>query len=72
MNVINFKTRAPIAEPAPTPTKDQQRITDYLTGCADRVLSEMEKVRAVCGLDGALKMLGDLADEMMQNQGKIL
>lgn len=69
MNVISFKTRAPIADPAPT--KDQQRITDYLTGCADRMLSEMEKVRAVCGLDAALNMLGSLADDM-RNQGKKL
>ena len=68
MNVINFKTREPIAATAPAPTKDQQRIADYLTGCADRVLSDMEKIRAVCGLDGALKILGNLADDMRKGK----
>lgn len=65
MTVISFKTREPIAD-APTPTKDQQRITDYLTGCADRVLNEMEKIRAICGHDGAIAMIWDLAHELSE------
>ena len=71
MTVVNFKAREPEMQTDPALMSDQERITAYLAGCTERVWDEMQKIRSVCGLDAALRMLGSVADEM-RNQGKKL
>lgn len=69
MTVINIKTKQPTDDRPSLLTADQERVAAYLRDCAERVFTDCEKVRAVCGLDATLRMLGRVADEM-RKQGR--
>lgn len=64
--VIDIHSRRPRLEPVLT---DEQRAQKFAEGCADRVFVEALKMRAINGLDAALRMLGKVADDL-RNQGR--
>lgn len=66
--VIDMKTRkefvAPVVVPMPEKVTEEQRVEDFAVMCEDRIWANAIKIRAVQGLDRALRALGRIADEM--------
>lgn len=66
--VIDLKTRQPFKIEQHEPT-EQERQAAFVTLCADSIYMTAIKVRAVSGLDMALRVLHQIADDL-RNKGK--
>ena len=68
MTVIDMKTRQPYRIEQHEPT-DAERQAAFVTVCADSIFMHAIKIRAVSGLDMALRVLHQVADDL-KNYGK--
>jgi len=66
--VIDLKTRQPFRIEQHEPT-EAERQAAFVTVCADSILMNTIKIRAVSGLDMALGVLHQVADDL-RNYGK--